>query len=353
MVEHYFSNADTVQITVLGDGNINDTFLAQSAEQKLVLQRLNGHVFTDPHLLIHNLQQLSHHLQSRQRVARQGWQDAVLVPTLSGEASVQDTEGNLWRALSYIDRSLSLIKVETAFQASETGWALGHFHNMLTGLNVQKLKIPLPGFHHLSSYLKCYDEIGEAGQNSNKTLWCKEVISKERDRALALERAIKTGTIMQRVIHGDPKIANILFDQQTGKAIGIIDLDTVGPGYLQHDIGDCLRSLCNTGGEEGHRGDTTFDLELCEITLRGYFQEAAGLLTLVDREFIYEGIQAITFELGLRFFTDYLQGNIYFKCRNPKETLEKALVQFALFRDITDKEAQIRKIISTLNTMSD
>lgn len=352
IVEHYFSKADTVLISALGDGNINDTFLAQTAEKKIVLQRINGNVFPDPLVLIHNLQLLSQHIQSKQEIETQRWENALLVPTLTGQASVQDNIGNLWRALSYINKCLSVPKPKTDLQATQTGWALGHFHNKLTGLNVQKMHTPLPGFHHLSSYLRYYDELEETKPNAKEIQWCGDLIQKHRKISLSLERATKVGKIVQRVIHGDPKIANILFDQKTGKAVSIIDLDTVGPGFLQHDIGDCLRSICNTGGEEGHTEDTAFDLKLCEITLNGYFQEAAKLLTPVDREYIYDGIQAITFELGLRFFTDYLQGNIYFKCRNPEETLQKALVQFALFLDISSKEAQIRNIISSLNRAS-
>lgn len=349
----YFSKADTVLINVLGDGNINDTFLAQTAEKKIVLQRLNGNVFPDPLVLIHNLQQLNQHIQSKQETETQRWENTILVPTLTGQASIQDNAGNLWRALSYIDKSFSVTKPQNDLQAAQTGWALGHFHNNLIGLDVQKMHIPLPGFHHLSSYLECYDKLDETKPNTKKMLWCRDVIQRNRNISLSLERATKTGKIVQRVIHGDPKIANILFDQKTGKAVSIIDLDTVGPGFLQHDIGDCLRSICNTGGEEGQAEETAFDLKLCEITLNGYFQETAQLLSPLDREYIYDGLQAITFELGLRFFTDYLQGNIYFKCRNPEETLHKALVQFALFLDITRKEVQIRNITSTLNKASD
>lgn len=353
IVEHYFPRADTVQITVLGDGNINDTFLAQSAEQKIVLQRINDQVFPNPHLLIHNLQQLSHHLHPKQKTGTQRWQDTVLIPTLTEQPSVQDDNGSLWRALSYIDRSHSVTKPKTILHAAQTGWALGHFHNKLMGLNVQKLHIPLPGFHHLSSYIKCYDALEVTKRQSKEVLLCQEIIQNERSAALSFEQAAREDIIVQRVTHGDPKIANILFDQETGKAVSIIDLDTVGPGFLQHDIGDCLRSICNTGCEEGHHTETAFDLELCKITLNGYFQETAELLSPMDIEYIYDGIQAITFELGLRFFTDYLQGNVYFKSKHPDETLDKALVQFALFRDIRDKEVQIRQIISTLNTVSE
>jgi hypothetical protein len=224
---------------------------------------------------------------------------------------------------------------------------------MLMGLNVLTLQVPLPGFHHLSTYLECYDKLTKTKPTTKEIESCRVVIQNERHTALSLERATQAGQITQRVTHGDPKLANILFDRNTGKAVSIIDLDTVGPGFIQHDIGDCLRSICNTGGEKGDVGKIKFDLQLCKITLQGYFQKAAALLSPMDKEYIYDGIQAIAFELGLRFFTDYLQGNIYFKCKNPEETLEMALVQFALYQDITDKEAQIREIISTLHTISD
>ncbi len=343
---HYFTNPAEVNIRVLGEGNINDTFLASSPEQTLVLQRINSLVFPQPERLIHNLQIVSEYLQSYTGQEKQRWQDTVLIPTLAGEGSVKDEENNLWRALSYIDKSISIAEVQNTLQANQTGWALGRFHKKLAGLNVQLLEIPLPGFHLLSSYLDKYDALNHRSSSSKNIQRCRESIASNRMAALSLERAANNGSISTAIIHGDPKIGNILFDKKTGKALSIIDLDTIGPGFFQHDIGDCLRSVCNRGGESNPASTTEFDMVFCQATLKGYLGEAANLLTAVDLEYIYDGIRAITFELGLRFFTDYLQGNVYFKCSTPETNLQKALTQFTLLQDISEKEFHIRSLIS-------
>ncbi len=344
ILPHYFVKPADVQISALGEGIINDTFLAKIPQKCLVLQKINGKVFPDPELLIRNLQVVSKHLQTQAKQTEQRWEDVLLIPTENGKGFVRDEENNLWRALSYIDNSISVTKAQTTLQATQTGWALGRFHTKLANLPVPNLANPLPGFHVLSSYLEKYDALDKPVDSSKKVKLCTDIIAKYRVAALSLERAANSGKIEKAIIHGDPKIGNILFDQKTEKAVSIIDLDTIGPGYFQHDIGDCLRSICNKSGEENAEDKVTFDLELCRATLEGYFQEAKTLLTAKDLEFIYDGILAITFELGLRFFTDYLQGNIYFKCNKPEENLQKALIQFTLFLDTSRKEHQIRNI---------
>ena len=345
ILPHYFATPAEVQLIALGEGNINDTFLARSTKQALVLQKINNRVFPDPELLIRNLQLVSHHIQSQKYVEKQRWEDVLLVPTKSGENFVRDGDGNLWRALSYIANSLSVTKVQTTLQAKETGWALGRFHTKLATLPSHHLAAPLPGFHILSSYLAIFDALDTTANSSKEVQFCTDFINTHRDTALILERAADAGEISKAIIHGDPKIGNILFDQKTGKAVSIIDLDTTGPGFFQHDIGDCLRSICNRAGESASTNAVTFDLPLCQAVLNGYLEEAGTLLTTVDLEYIYNGLQAITFELGLRFLTDYLQGNIYFKCGHSEENLQKALIQFRLFQDISEKESLIRSLI--------
>jgi Ser/Thr protein kinase RdoA (MazF antagonist) len=351
ILAHYFEEPATVDVHVLGNGNINDTFLASSPQKSLVLQRINSHVFPHPERLIHNLRLVSNYLQSQINQEKQRWEDAILLPTLSGKWFVRDEKHKLWRALSYVDESVSIAKVQNTLQATQTGWALGRFHNKLSDIEAQQLKVPLPGFHLLSSYLNKYDTLNQSATSSAKIQQCRENIERNRTSALSLERAINKGEITTTITHGDPKIENILFDRETGKAVSIIDLDTIGPGFFQHDIGDCLRSICNRGGETNPAGTIAFDMELCRATLKGYLKEVKELFTVKDLEHIYDGIQAITFELGLRFFTDYLQGNIYFKCTNPEQNLQKALTQFALFQDVSEKKPHIRALVCEYSSL--
>ena len=351
VIHSYSQDSASIEISSLGEGSINDTFLVRTKERSMVLQRINDTVFPNPDILINNLLHLSHHFTSRSDTTEQHWEDITLIPTLNGSPSVRDNEGAVWRALSYIEDSICFSRAETTFQAEQTGWALGHFHKRLTGLNVKKMEIPLPGFHDLGNYLKQYDRlnIDTDTKNSAQISSCHKAITDNREDALYLEKTYSKSNQQLRIIHADPKIANVLFDIKNSLAISLIDLDTVGPGLLQHDIGDCLRSVCNSGGEEGKLDTVAFDLNLCEAALCGYFKASGTLLTLSDKEFIYDGIKAITYELGLRFFMDYLQGGIYFKCNAPEDTLEKALVQFTLLQDIIEKEDSIRSLIIFCN----
>jgi Ser/Thr protein kinase RdoA (MazF antagonist) len=346
IIRSFCSHPDTAEVKILGRGNINDTFLVRTKNQSLVLQRINGQVFPDPQILIDNLQYLTRHLQSQPNTSARRWEDPMLIPAGDGSPAVQDSKGALWRALSYIPDSIGFTHTDTLLQAEQTGWALGHFHKRLVGLDLGKMQIPLPGFHSLPEYLRQYKQAvtKHVKKSSADIQLCMEIINREHKGALILEHALATGKIQQNIIHGDPKIGNVLFDRKSRLAISLIDLDTVGPGLLQHDIGDCLRSVCNSGGETGNPSQVSFDLKRCEVALRGYFQEAGQLLNPIARGLIYDGIKTITFELGLRFFTDYLQGGIYFKCTTPKETLQKALVQFSLLQDIIAKKGLIRKL---------
>ncbi len=346
VIRSYCLDSASVEIRSLGEGSINDTFLVHTKERSLVLQRINDTVFPDPGILINNLLHLSHYLSSLPAPPEQHWQDVTLIPALNGSPAIYDKKGAFWRALSYIENSICFSRAETTLQAEQTGWALGHFHKRVTGLDVAKMQVPLPGFHDLGTYLTQYDQliINTDIKTSSEISRCHKAITNHREEALHLEKMYSQSNWQRRIIHADPKIANVLFDQKNGLAISLIDLDTVGPGLLQHDIGDCLRSVCNSGGEEGHLDTISFDLTLCEAALYGYFKASGTLLKACDKELICDGLKAITYELGLRFFMDYLQGGNYFKCNTPEETFEKALVQFTLLRDIIEKEASIRKL---------
>jgi len=161
-----------------------------------------------------------------------------------------------------------------------------------------------------------------------------------------LEDAKADGRLPLRPIHGDPKVNNIMIDTTTGQAISMVDLDTVKPGLVHYDIGDCLRSCCNPAGEETERWEAVrFEPDLCQAILRGYLSLTRDFLTKNDYEYLYSAIRLIAFELGVRFLTDYLEGNVYFKVRHREHNLARALVQFKLTQSIESQEGPIRAMI--------
>ena len=220
---------------------------------------------------------------------------------------------------------------------------------MVSDLRVHKLADTLEGFHITPNYLQEYEQVRAKTDiaASSESNYCQEFIQARADWATVLENAKEQGILQLRTIHGDPKINNIMFDRDRLKAIAMIDLDTVKPGLVHYDIGDCLRSGCKLLGEETQNWqEVAFNLELAEAILSGYFAIAQAFLTTHDYEYIYDAIALITFELGLRFFTDYLAGNVYFKVNYPEHNLLRALVQFQLTASIEAQEKLLRQIIA-------
>ena len=171
-------------------------------------------------------------------------------------------------------------------------------------------------------------------------------VEERRELAPVLLDAIAAGELEPRPIHGDPKVSNIMIDDDTGKGTAIIDLDTVKPGLIHYDFGDALRSICNRQGEEtSDLAKISFDLDYCESFVRGYMIHAKEFLTDNDKKYLYDSIRLITFELGLRFFHDYLAGNVYFKVKTPEQNLQRAQVQFRLCESIETRKRQINGVL--------
>jgi Ser/Thr protein kinase RdoA (MazF antagonist) len=241
-------------------------------------------------------------------------------------------------------------------QAQEVGTALGIFHQLLSDLSPSLLTDTLPGFHHTPDYLAQYKKSMTTTQVKSESLssevkFCQEFVNYRADWCDVLERAKQRGELPLRLMHGDPKVNNILFDRQTEKAVSVIDLDTTKPGLIHYDIGDCLRSGCNPLGEETQDWQAvTFDINFCQAILQGYLPQCRNFLTTADYHYLFDAIRLITFELGLRFFTDYLNGDRYFKVKYPEHNLIRALVQFQLTISIEQQQTEINQLIAKIKT---
>ena len=336
-----------------GQGIIHDTYLVKLSSRtgQFILQRINTSVFKKPELIIHNLQMVSRHMQERRKLAggkiSTEWQILHVLPAKDGRNFFNDPEGGFWRALPFIQGASSLERITCNKDALEVGRALGTFHWLLSDLDTELLHETLPGFHNMELYLKQYDAVLDRKRQACKVgRSCQEFIADRRGWAPVLEEARRSEILRLHIIHGDPKINNIMVDNRTGKAVSLIDLDTVMPGLVQYDVGDCLRSCCNTWGEDtADIAGVRFDLDLCRVVLTGYMEMAGCFLTEKDLGFFFDAIRLIPFELGLRFYTDFLAGNVYFKVSAAKQNLERAMVQFKLVQSIEDQEEKIREII--------
>lgn len=327
-------------ITPLGNGLINDTFLVKSGSQTFVLQRINTKVFPNPEQIMANLVSLSRHITQKNGVDVR-LQLPQILSTATNSALYQDEQGGAWRALSFIANSESLEIVRTLDDVRQAGQALGHFHRLLSDLEPGTLHDTLPGFHITPGYLQQYRQSRMQSTVASDS-YCAGFIDQFQHRADDLEAAKHEGLLSLRVIHGDPKLNNFLFDVNSLQVISLIDLDTVKPGLVHYDLGDCVRSCC-------HNSDTgEFDIERCGALLTGYLSEAGAFFTSYDYRYLYPAIRLIPFELGLRFYTDYLQGNRYFKVIEPEQNLLRAAEQFRLCENIVAQEHAINKLIAEL-----
>jgi Ser/Thr protein kinase RdoA (MazF antagonist) len=348
-----------LEVREYGQGNVNDTYLVTlegAVTKNFILQRLNTRVFPRPELIMGNLRTFTEHVQARlQREPLppgRRWDAPRVLLTAGGGDHWLEPDGSFWRALTFIEAAESYGTIKNLEHAREVGWALGLFHKLLSDLPPARLADTLPGFHITPAYLRRYDAVlGKGdGKKSPATDFCRRFVEARRAWASVLEDAKAQGQLPVRAIHGDPKVNNVMLASTSGQAVGLVDLDTVKPGLVHYDLGDCLRSGCNTLGEEIADWEKAhFEPEICRALLQGYLDQAGSFLTPQDYDYLYDAVRLLPFELGLRFFTDYLEGNVYFKVRDQDQNLVRALVQFRLTESIEAQEKGLRVLVSELS----
>lgn len=350
IVEAFEIASPVEAIEPYGRGLINDTFRVAAGGSRYVLQRINGAVFPDPLRIMSNIQALDRQARLHPDL---GFRVPVLIATRTGEAGLRAPDGSVWRLMTLIEDAVGLPRIEDPEQAREVGRLLGRFHTLLQSLPADALSVTLPGFHdtpaYLARFLSVLARVEGARNDPDVEIGVRFALDRQA-LAKRLADARDRGEIPVRVIHGDPKLDNILFDRDSGRALALIDLDTLQPGLILHDIGDCLRSCCNRSGESaGGRNRVSFDLAVAEPILHAYAEQTRAWLSAEEIALIPEAIRLMPFELGLRFLTDHLEGDRYFKVAEPGENLRKAGIQFALVTDIEGKAEDIRAMMSRWN----
>ena len=352
-IAHCFDfGGNVVAVQPYGQGLINDTFLVTThTGRQAILQRLNRHVFHAPERVMANLRAVSDHVRRKPQSGR-ALRLPEIIATRKGKDFAIDETGGFWRALGYIERTRSLACLANANQAEQVGRALGRFHALLHDLEPRRLNVTLPGFHVTPDYLAHFDAIVASGPTElaePDVDACLAEVERRRDLAPVLESAKRSGALTELTVHGDPKLNNFLFDTASDRCESLIDLDTVQPGLLHCDVGDCLRSGCNDAGESpADLAAVRFDLTLAREVLKGYFAETGAFLTASDWDHFYDAIRLIPFELGLRFLADHLEGDVYFKVKYRGHNLHRARVQLRLLDDIERSEPQLRALLDSL-----
>ena len=345
------------KVESFGKGLINNSWVIhcnQSTPGKIFLQQMNNHVFSNPEHIINNLQVLHKHIATLPlpQPDSRTLQFPKLIKTHQGASFHVDNDGKYWRAFQFIENTQTLNSVQTLQQAREIGYVVGRFHALLSNVEPNQLQTTLPNFHETPNYLQQFEvtfQKSKHSHHSNEIQQCLAYIKRFRDSVFTLEQAKQNNQIPIRLIHGDPKRDNILFDHNAQFAISLVDLDTMQPGLIHYDIGDCLRSCCGIiDDNDPQQSRMFFDLDIFEAILESYLEQAHKIITPNEYNWFYDAIMLIPFELGLRFLTDYLNGNIYFKIDHPQQNLLKALQQFNLVNDIESKKMRIQSVIKKL-----
>ena len=347
--------APLTTVQPFGAGNINDSYLVTDATgaHQYLLQRINQHVFPRPEWVMANLRLLQGHMAGQLVTLgdERPWALPAVLCTPAGTDHVYDDAGEFWRLQHFVDGSRSYAEVRDVHHAAEAGAAIGRFHRLIADLDPAHLHDTLVGFHVTPRYLADYQRHLAAWpeqQPSAEEQFCLDFIAARQHKVGLLEEALACGELHLRPIHGDPKVDNILIDTATDQAIAVIDLDTVKPGLIHYDIGDMLRSGCNPLGELTPDWQAVrFEIDLCKTMLGAYCGEAAPILTDADYAYMADAIWLLTFEMGIRFFSDYLNGNVYFNVE-PEINLRRALVQMQLTASIEAQWAAVGGIVKGL-----
>ena len=338
-----FSPASPVGEPVpFGGGHINDTYLLTREDgTQFVLQRINKNVFPDPPAVMENINRVTHHLRKRIRAVGGDPERETLriLKTVDGEWGCIDTNGDYWRAYTFVANCMSYDLVENAEIFCESGRAFGRFMSMLDDFDAASLHETIARFHDTPNRFRDF-RAAVAENRSGRADNVRDLI----DTALSYEAfagtlmgQLHSGVLPLRVTHNDTKLNNVLIDAQSGRAVCVVDLDTVMPGLCAYDFGDAIRFGASTAAEdEKDLSKVHFDMHLYRAFAEGYLSEVAGALSAAEVDSLAVGAKMMTLETGIRFLGDYLNGDVYFKTAYPEHNLVRARTQLKLVSEMDE-----------------
>ena len=330
-----------------GKGHINDTYLVTDAGgQQYILQRINQTVFRNPQGVMENMLAVTSHIKQKVTCNRQV---IDLLPTKEGVMWHVDEHGDYWRKYHFIGDSICLEMAETPHDFKESGMAYGHFQGHLSDFPAASLHETIPNFHDTPNRYKLFKEALSADALGRTKDAAREIdFALEREEyAGTLMSLLKSGDIPLRVTHNDTKLSNVLLDTETRKALCVIDLDTVMPGLTATDFGDAIRFGASTAAEDETDLDkVSMSMRLFEAFTDGYLSTCGGSLTQAELLHLRDGVKMMMLECGLRFLTDYLAGDTYFRIHREKHNLDRARTQFKLVTEAEKFWDEMQKVIT-------
>lgn len=334
-----------------GEGHINDTFrVTVDSGRRYILQRISAAAFSRPDQLMQNIAGVTEYL--KKIIAAEGGDPAretlSVLPTREGALFFSDPEGRSWRVFPFIEDTVCFQRAETPERFYASGLTFGRFQHRLRDYPAHTLFETIARFHDTQNRLALFqralsaDPLGRAGEVRAETDF---ILARTNDCGVAL-RALREGRLPLRVTHNDTKLNNILLDAKTGAGVCVIDLDTVMPGLSINDFGDSIRfGATHAAEDERDLGKVNFELSLYEVYTKGFLEGTAGSLTEAELEYLPWGARLMTLECGIRFLTDYLEGDRYFAIDRPGKNLDRARTQFKLVSDMERAWTEMNDIV--------
>jgi hypothetical protein len=335
-----------------GSGHINDTYCVvfgqAGTNTRYIFQRINHNIFKNPVALMENIQRVTTHLAERMTGAVDATRRVLtLIPTRTGNGWHVDAEKNHWRAYFFIEKARTYDAVESPEQAFKAAQAFGQFQKLLADLPAPRLNDTIPDFHHTPKRFAALEQALAADVAGRVALAKPEI-------EFALAHKGITGVLLdaklpERVTHNDTKFNNVMLDDATGEGVCVIDLDTVMPGLALYDFGDMVRTATSpTKEDERDLSKVTMQFPMFEALLRGYLAAAGDFLTPAEKELLAFSGKLITFEIGIRFLTDFLAGDVYFKVHREGHNLDRCRTQFKLVESIEQQETRMQQLVEEL-----
>lgn len=338
-----------------GSGHINDTYLltfdiAEMGQLKVILQRMNREIFKKPVELMENIMNVTSFL--RKRIIENGGdperETLNVIPTVDDKPFFKDSEGEYWRSYKFITDATSFDQVESPDDFYQSAVAFGNFQRLLADYPAETLHETIEGFHDTRARFEVFkkavaDDVCGRAHEVQKEI---DFVLAREDVANVFGELLDKKEIPLRVTHNDTKLNNIMIDNKTRKGICVIDLDTVMPGLAMNDFGDSIRFGASTAAEdEQDLSKVSCDMDLFDIYAKGFIEGCGGKLTEREIDLMPMGAKVMTFECGMRFLTDYLQGDTYFKIHRENHNLDRCRTQFKLVEDMEAKWDTMCEII--------
>ncbi len=341
-----------------GNGHINDTYLVTCRKPdgstiRYILQRVHRSIFKDPDGLMSNIQKVTSFLSEKiKKTGGDPYRETMnLITSGSGENYITQEDGDIWRAYLFIENATCFERVEKPEDFYQSAYAFGRFQNLLSDFDASSLTETIVDFHNTPvRYAGFRDAVAKDAFDRAKNVQEEIRFCTDRtDQMRICTDMLKNGELPLRVTHNDTKLNNVMIDDATGRGLCVIDLDTVMPGLSINDFGDSIRFGANTAAEdETDLTKVSLSLSLFETYAKGFLEGCDGKLSAKELEMLPMGAIMMTLECGMRFLTDYLNGDVYFKTNHEGHNLERARCQFALVADMEKKKAEMDAIISEI-----